>query len=211
LNRYAGGERAVGLIADEEGNLRGERRAFLLSVLPPSSVSRDLESIQGDIFRSTGNYSAIALPPLIPLRFLPNPPTGVYLRDAAARLAGVFSLGPRILLADSVFFRLNEAERLEGFDPCGERGNPYEGFIPAFPGVFLGQSEPGRPASEILARPVDERPWSWRAAQIAVFEIAYDPERWWSALCWEVVDSAFCPRGAKGGSRRRGLAGLASL
>jgi hypothetical protein len=187
----------IGMGSDEAMGRRREETLFLACILPPSSVADDIERMRDELFAATGNYSILALPPLIALGFSTAlPPKGAF-GDLAGLPPGGFSLSSRILSGGSVFFRLNEEDRVHELAASCPWLDETIGFIPPYPGLFLGQGEEGRPASRIMEPRLPGRLPSWEVSEAAVLEVTFDGDRWWSSLYWEVVESAFLPRGKR--------------
>lgn len=161
----------------------------LLALLAPGSIEAEVSALQQAVFSDRGCVSAIALPPLVPVRFLPA--------DTPARLpqvpgrhvsAGftVRSTGPA-WSGGHLFLALDTGgawSALRGDDRWTD-GPP---LFPCFEGFYLGccESEPG--SREVPAVPAMDRRFTSVDLAIVSITVPKDGADWWREVRWQVDD-----------------------
>jgi len=161
----------------------------LLALLAPGSIEAEVGALQQAVFAAHGFVSAIALPPLVPVRFLPV--------DAAPRLPQVPGRG----VTAGFVVRVTGPAWSDGHLFLGlETGGAWPGLrgdgrwtdgpplFPCFEGFYLGclESEPGSRAA--LAVPAMDRRFSSLDLALVSIEVPDDRADWWSEVRWQIED-----------------------
>ncbi len=161
----------------------------LLALLAPGSIEAEVAALQQALFSEHGFVSAIALPPIVPVRFLPA--------DASLRLpqvpgrevtAGfvVRTTGPA-WSAGHLFLGLDTGGAWSALraDSRWSDGPP---LFPCFEGFFLGCSESEPAARSRLVVPGMDRRFS--SVDLALMSISVPDDRadWWTEVHWQIDD-----------------------
>ncbi len=168
---------------------------LLVALLPPGSVESEVGRVQEQLFAEHGLVSAMAVPPLIPVAFLPDGET------PAKTVQGLDRSVP-----DGWRIRVSGSEWVQGhlFARAQSGGawpmlraaadtaaracaDPGTGLFPVFEGFYLGCAEASEETrSAILPRiPI----LSFSSAALAVLRIETTGSReWWQELHWEIID-----------------------
>lgn len=166
----------------------------LLVILAPGSVDAEVGRLQQAIFASRGLVSAIALPPLVPVRFLPPDGPGRIPDPPGREVPSRWRAAATTLVEadDSLFLGLDTRGAWHGLhsDLRYRPGRPGGGLFSEAEGFFLGcpgqeQSAEPRPGVDEPAVPV----LAFSSASLAIFRIKV-PEAgpWWTDLSWEIED-----------------------
>jgi hypothetical protein len=161
----------------------------LLALLAPGSIEVEVGALQQAIFSQYGCVSAIALPPLVPVRFLPA--------DASPRLpqvpgrdvpAGfvVRVTGPD-WSAGHLFLRLDTGGAWSALHADG-RWTDGPPLFPCFEGFYFGcaESEPAVRAG--LALPAMDRRFSSIDLALLSISVPDDGADWWTEIHWQIDD-----------------------
>jgi hypothetical protein len=160
----------------------------LLALLAPGSIEAEVGALQQVVFAALGSVSSIALPPLVPVRFLPldasprlpQSPGRDVPAGFAVRVTGPVRSGGHLFL---------------GIDTGGawpalradDRWSDGPPLFPCFEGFILGcvESEPGS-GEAVHLPPVDRR---FSSMDIALMSITV-PEvgDWWEEVHWQIDD-----------------------
>lgn len=161
----------------------------LLALLAPGSIEAEVGALQQAVFSEHGYVSAIALPPLVPVRFLPL--------DAPARLPQV----PGRDVAKGFVVRVTGAAWRSGhlflsLDTGGawsalrgdDRWSDGPPAFPCFEGFYLGCSEAGPSERSAVRVPATDRRFS--SVDVALMSITVFDEGpdWWREVRWQVDD-----------------------
>jgi hypothetical protein len=161
----------------------------LLALLAPGSIEAEIGALQQAVFSEHGCVSAIALPPLVPVRFLPV--------DALPRLPEVPGRGvPAGFVvrvtgpawsAGHLFLGLDTGGAWSGLraDSRWSDGPP---LFPCFEGFYLGCPESGPGISDARhLTPTDRR---FSPVDIALMSISVPDEgmEWWNEVQWQIED-----------------------
>ena len=186
-------------------------RFLLLALLAPGSIEAEVGRLQGRIFSQYGLASALALPPLIPVAFLPADFAVRGLLDALNRSVrspyridtglAVWEAGALFLSVDSggLWSGLREGAHALGVGAC-------DGPFPVFEGFFLGcgdataaQREAIRPAQPSLG---------FTSSALALIGIGTPKGtlEWWREVYCETLEQKPL-RGSQRGSLRGNLKG----
>jgi len=161
----------------------------LLALLVPGSIEAEVGALQQAVFSELGYVSAIALPPLVPVRFLQL--------DAPARLpqvpgrdvtAGfVVRVTGKAWSSGHLFLGLDTGgawSALRGDDRWSD-GPP---IFPCFEGFYLGCSE-AEPAERPAVRvPAMDRQFTSMDIALMSITASDDGPRWWREVRWQVDD-----------------------
>jgi len=149
--------------AQERGEIVPHGRAgiFLTASFPPLRSRKSSRGYRTRYSRppeitqpSPSPFGPPSLFPLLPCARI-NP-------RLASKASGAFFPRYAYPCEDSVFFRLNEEERLRKLAESFPEIRAGGWLHAHFPGIFLGQGEPGRPAGMIVECPSIEGGISWR-------------------------------------------------
>jgi hypothetical protein len=165
---------------------------LLAVLLAPGSVEAEIGGVQAGIFREHGLLSAQALPPLIPVVFLTDPPP----RGLLSALNGAVRAGWRMSVTG---LRWAEGCLYAGIGSGGvwdglrekalsHRGSAPRSLFPAAEGFFLGCGEATEEQRRLI-RPVLPV-LSFTSCQVALMRVSsprMDGE-WWRELHWEIVE-----------------------
>jgi hypothetical protein len=161
----------------------------LLALLAPGSIEAEVAALQQAVFAEYGFVSAIALPPLVPVRFLPA--------DASLRLPQVpgreVTAGFVVRTKDPawsaghLFFCLDTGGAWSALR-TDSRWSDGPSLFPCFEGFFLGCSESEPAARARLVVPVMNRRFS--SIDLVLMSIAVPDDRadWWSEVHWQIDD-----------------------
>lgn len=160
---------------------------LLLAIRPPGSIVREVSILQNTLFSARGCLSAVALPPLIPVRFLSG---GA--RVSAARLAGgasgCFRAAGWVRGGAWLFLSVDSGGAWDVLSAAASgTGRPGNGPFPVFPGFFMGCGEAGgEGAEEGLAVPA----LSFSSSTLALIKLRTAPGEWWREVYTEIVEEA---------------------
>jgi len=183
------------------------------ALLAHSNIDRAIGRIQEEIFSSFGLTSALALPPMIPLRFLAgNPLPGDSSRDAepaptARALDGLTVRTTSFRVVENALYlgaesRLPSGRRTGstvglGVDdvlerlPLGAHVDTDDPLFPPAPGFFLCVDQETCGESALLRRVAEAvapaPALHFHPLGIGIFTVeAQSSKRWWRALSWEM-------------------------
>lgn len=161
----------------------------LLALLVPGSIEAEVGALQQAVFAEHGFVSAIALPPLVPVRFvavetparLPQVPGREVPAGYALRVGGLAWSGGHLFLGldtDGAW----RALRGDG------RWADGPALFPCFEGFFLGCAEAAPEAWDSIVAPAMDRRFS--SADIALMTIVVPEEGidWWSDVRWRIEE-----------------------
>jgi hypothetical protein len=165
---------------------------LLAALVAPGSAEAEIGRVQAGIFREHGLLSAQALPPLIPVAFLPDPPP----RGLLSELNGAVRAGWRMSVTGPnwvggfLFIGIRSGQAWAGLREralslCGTE--PRRLFPPA-EGFFLGCGDASEEQRRLI-RPVLPV-LSFTSCQVALMSVSSprgDGE-WWRELYWETVE-----------------------
>lgn len=166
----------------------------LLAVLPPANVERLVGDIREELFRRHGLASALALPALLPLGFLPAGPlpAGVQMRQIRSAFPAAFPMeaGGLRVERDLLVLEVKTGGRLGRLREALQRLLPLtDGFLPPLEGFFLAAREHlADPGAALAGLPPPAIP------RFSVFDLAFLEIRigepgpaWWRQLYWEEI------------------------
>jgi hypothetical protein len=159
-------------------------------------MERVVSDLRGELYRRWGAVSALALPPLVPLRgwalAVPPAEASAILADAAVPLDVVLERYERVegclylMVAaaglDALCARIDDAARA-----AGDREPAPIGLFPARRGFFLAGPDLEAPVEEVgQALPVPaERRFGSYALSIMRVCVHAPLERWWELVSWD--------------------------
>ena len=161
----------------------------LLALLAPGSIEAEIGALQQAVFADHGCVSAIALPPLVPVRFLPA--------DAPPRLPQV----PGRDVTAGFVVRVTgpawcEGHLFLGLDTGGawsalradRRWSDGPQLIPCFEGFYLGCPEPQLAGGGGLRLASGDRRFSSVDVALVTVSVPDEGAAWWSEVHWQVDD-----------------------
>jgi hypothetical protein len=161
----------------------------LLALLAPGSIEAEVGALQQTVFSDLGHVSTVALPPLVPVRFLPL--------EAASRLPPA----PGQKVAAGFVVRVKglawtNGQLYLGLDTGGawsalrEDRRWFDGpeLFPCFEGFYLGCPTPPGGGEAALRFPFADRRFS--SLDLAVVSIAAGEAggEWWDQVIWQIDD-----------------------
>ncbi len=146
---------------------------YLIAMLPPSNIRRDILDLQISLFRGCGDPAALALPPHVPIAFfeaLPEQPGGI-IQQCTFKSGGYLRNPPWVLL------ELNPRQELERLRTFMHEANAPE-WYPTGRGIPLSRSE------ERQLIPTDSPPvLGWKTSHLICLELTpEESQRWWEQL-----------------------------
>jgi hypothetical protein len=169
---------------------RGVSRTFrLLALLAPGSIEAEVGALQQAVFAEHGFVSAIALPPIVPVRFV--------LVEAPTRLPQVpgreVPTGFAVRTTGSTW---GDGHLFLGLDTGGawhalrsdERWSDGPALVPCFEGFFIGCGEAPPEVRDSIAAPAMDLKFS--SIDIALLTIVVPDEgtAWWSDVRWQIEE-----------------------
>ncbi len=171
-------------------------------LLLPGNIERAMVDVQRGLFARTALASVMALPPLVPLAFLPPETAGDRFRAALEGLNSRFTItGSGYVVKSGALFldavwddagldvrrrlagRLGEPAAAPSGCPPAQTRQPYP--FPPYPGILLGA---GLPID--LRPPVEPPRVRFSSFWYALIRIASTAaaERWWENCYWQVEE-----------------------
>lgn len=164
---------------------------LLCALVPPGSVEAEMSRLQDTLFSAYGFASSPAVPPLIPVAFLPPqaPVAGFLLEMNRSVPAGWrMAVQDGVWIEGHLFAGVRSSGAWQALRACAEaRGAVVEGPFPAFEGFYLGcgEAEPESRAAVRLELPA----LSFSSAALVIMRIdSAAPPRWWRELHWEIIE-----------------------
>jgi hypothetical protein len=171
------------------------------AIIPPDNVEIDILILRRRIFSTFGLVSAMALPPLIPLLYLPESVSSDHARMFIYPGYGGFELiTSGIAPVSGCFYLVVTAEKeldefmqklktdvkrefMKEFDSCKETNM----LIPAFQGFFLAHTEYTIKPEKLITSIEPPDPIHFSVFSLALMEVMVDPsqERWWKHISWQ--------------------------
>jgi len=161
----------------------------LLVLLAPGSVEADVGRVQQRIFADHGLVSAVALPPLVPVAFLP---AEELMHGLLAKLNASVAAPYRIRLAGLAW---RDGFLYLGIDSGGvwgslraEASGEASGLFPPFEGFFLGCAEAGAAQRGSILPPLPAL--GFTSSTLAVMRICAPAEggAWWREVSTEILE-----------------------
>jgi hypothetical protein len=161
----------------------------LLALLVPGSIEAEVGALQQAVFADHGFVSAIALPPLVPVRFvpaesparLPQVPGREVTAGFAVRTTGPAWSGGHLFL---------------GLDTGGawralrgdERWGDGPALFPCHEGFFLGCAEAAPEARDSVVAPAMDRRFSSTDIALVTIVVPDEGTDWWSDVRWRIEE-----------------------
>jgi hypothetical protein len=161
----------------------------LLALLAPGSIEAEVGALQQAVFAEHGFVSAIALPPIVPVRFVPA--------DAAARLPQVpgreVSAGFAVRTTGPAW---SGGHLFLGLDTGGawqalrkdERWSDGPALVPCFEGFFIGCAEASPEARDSIVTPAMDRRFSSIDIALMTMLVPDEGTAWWSDVRWQIEE-----------------------
>jgi len=168
-------------------------RHLLAALLPPGSVEADVGRFQQEIFSRHGLVSAIALPPLVPVAFLPE--AGLR-RDLLQELNALASAPYRITIGapawsrGALYLAIESAGLWQQLREGALARVPSEpaGLFPAREGFFLGCEEPPAGARDSIRAGLTDSGFTSSRLVLLRLSTPQPPALWWRDVRWEIAE-----------------------
>ncbi|HSV93699.1 MAG TPA: hypothetical protein VLH81_11510 [Desulfobacterales bacterium] len=161
----------------------------LLALLAPGSIEAEIGALQQAVFAEHGFVSAIALPPLVPVRFLPVdvPPRlpQVPGREVAARFA--VRVAQPAWSGDHLFLGI-ETDGAWVALRGDERWSDGPVLFPCFEGFFLGCAEAMPELRGSIVVPPMERRFTSPDITVMTIVVPDEGADWWRDVSWQIDD-----------------------
>jgi hypothetical protein len=153
---------------------------YLLAITPPGNIEVLLQEQRSEIYSKTGEASALALPPLIPVAWYTSEPA---IEKKLLKIEGPrrIDLGTRVPFKNGLYREMKDrtlwdqaAVQLPG-PSC--RNIP---FAP-FPGIFMA----GR--NKNISLPENPVSLGWKAKSLSCYQIEWKTEIWCENLVWKEI------------------------
>ncbi|MGA2974028.1 MAG: hypothetical protein ABSF77_01830 [Spirochaetia bacterium] len=165
---------------------------LLLALMAPGSVEAELGRLQAGIFAEHGLVSAQALPPLIPIAFLPDAyPQGMLFKlDKAVRAGWRMSVTGPAWVEGFLYMGVASGGTWAGLREraLALRGAERQPLFPPAEGFFMGCGD-ASPEQRPLIHPAAPA-ISFTSGAIAILSISSPRgiNEWWRELYWETVE-----------------------
>jgi hypothetical protein len=169
----------------------------LCALVPPGSVEAEVGRIQEAIFSAHGLTSAVALPPLIPIAFLPAHPRGTVAHEPARALLdeldGSVSAPWRVTITRAAWvggflcLGIDSGGMWDILRARARGGGEADGPFPAAEGFFLGCGEASAGQRGTIRPPVPALSFTSGSLALVGLETAGGGP-WWGDLFWEIIE-----------------------
>jgi hypothetical protein len=168
-------------------------RHLLMALLAPGSVEAEVARLQNSIFSDYGFASAVAISPIIPIAFLPQPIGQAQIRPLAGRAPSPFAMTARGLRWEggALFLSLETGglwESLRG--AARDAGYMMEQGGPLFPvgeGFFLGCVEASPKEREVIRPAAPRLRFSSCSLALVSLAVPRTGDGWWREVHTEVL------------------------
>jgi hypothetical protein len=161
----------------------------LLALLAPGSIEAEIAALQQAVFSGHGFVSAIALPPLVPVRFLPAD-APLLLPQVPGRevTAGFVVRATGTAWSEGhLFLALDTGGAWSGLR-VDDRWSDSPPLFPCFEGFFLGCSESEPADRTSLVVPEMSRRFSSVDLALMSISVPDDGPDWWTEVRWQIDD-----------------------
>lgn len=161
----------------------------LLALFAPGSIEAELNALQQAVFAASGCVSAIALPPLVPVRFLPLDSSPRLPQAPGREVAAGFTVrvtGPA-WREGHFYLGLDTGGAWSGLRADG-RWSDGPALFPCVEGFYLGCAEAGPGSLDAAAVPALPRERRFTSVDLALVAITVPDEGpdWWRDVRWQV-------------------------
>jgi hypothetical protein len=174
--------------------LKKHSYSYLLVILPPSNIAKQVTNIKKKIYSETGLYSALALPPFIPLNILTLENASDTFHSTEIERSWEIKTEEFVNLKDNIFLKVNHPENIFNLRDA------EESIIPLYPGFFicsLKSQEITQSFREIKkSLPVPEL--NFRSFSLAILKITFPDNNPWDEICWEITEERKLRKGYSG-------------
>ncbi len=166
-------------------------RARLLAIRAPGSIEARLGAVQAALFEAYGYASSVALPPLIPVAFVPGTTSGEAFLRAVERSAAApwrVRTGGAAWEAGCLFFTVSSGAlwgSLRGQAVAAAPGG--SGPFPVHEGFYAGCVEADPAGRGEIAPSVPELTFTSAQLQLVELHSPRGAEDWWKDVAWEVI------------------------
>jgi hypothetical protein len=161
----------------------------LLALLAPGSIEAEVGAFQQRVFSEHGSVSAIALPPHVPVRFLPVEAPARLPQCPGRNVAAGFAVGITgpAWSAGHLFLGLDTGGAWSALraDDRWADGPP---LFPCFEGFYLGCAESGPARGGELGIPSPGRRFSSVDLALMSIQVPDDGPDWWREVRWQIDD-----------------------
>jgi hypothetical protein len=169
---------------------------LLAAIVPPGSVEAEVGRLQEGIFSTHGILSAQALPPIVPLSFLPmgTAPVGFLgslertVRAPWRMRSSGFSWAEGFLFLSMDSAGLWTALRAAALSMLCAGGPEPRGLFPLREGFFLGCGEATADQRERVRLATPDLAFTSADLALLRIEAPRGTEDWWRELHWETID-----------------------
>jgi hypothetical protein len=162
----------------------------LVALFPPGSVEAEVGRLQQRIFGEHGLVSAVALPPLVPVAFLPGtgPPRGILPRLNAAVAAPYRIVMTGLSWDDGwLYLELDSGGAWTALR-AGAGENDAAGFFPVHEGFFLGCKEASADRQKLILPPVPQGAFTSSRLAAVQIDAAAGEGAWWRRVSMEILE-----------------------
>ena len=168
-------------------------RHLLAALLPPGSVEAEVGRFQREIFSRHGLVSAIALPPLVPVAFLPEAGLRRGLLQELNALAAApyrITIGALAWNAGALYLGVDSAGLWQQLRESALARVPSEpaGLFPVREGFFLGCEEPPVDAQDPVRPHLADSGFTSSSLGLLRLSTARPPAAWWRDVRWEIAE-----------------------
>lgn len=165
---------------------------LLLALIAPGSVEAEIGRLQAGIFAEHGLVSAQAVPPLVPIAFLPGtfPQDLLFKLDKAVRAGWRMSVTGPVWVEGFLYLCVASAGTWAGLREsalalCGAEHQP---LFPPAEGFFMGCGDASPEQRSLIHPPAPAISFTSGAIAIASISSPRGSDEWWRELYWEIVD-----------------------
>jgi hypothetical protein len=165
----------------------------MVALAAPGSVEAALGKLQAGIFSEQGLVSAQALPPFIPVAFLPvEAPTRGLLGSLNECVRAPWSMRTTVIQWAENFLYVGidsggmwAVLRARTVEMCGAEPAP---LFPAREGFFMGCGDATETQKELIRPAVPSAAFSSSDLMLVSIESPHGQGSWWRELYWEIVE-----------------------
>ncbi len=165
----------------------------LLIILPPGNIGKSIIEVQNKAFCKAGLFSAVSLPPFIPISYLPVENC----KDVFNSVISDFEYSWEISTADfinykdSIFLKVNHAKKGQEILSKITDSQNKDTILPVYPGFFIcslkNQINTSNPEDSIqLINPPPEL--KFKSFSLGLLKVSYNNANPWNEVYWEIVE-----------------------
>ena len=165
----------------------------LLVILPPSNIGKSIIEIQNKVFSETGLYSAVCLPPIIPICYLLAGMSIETFNTLISELKQCWEISTLdfINYKNSIFLKVNQANKGQEILSEITDSQNKDTILPVYPGFFIcslkNQINTANPEDSIqLINPPPEL--KFKSFSLGLLKVSYNTANPWNEVYWEIVE-----------------------